>query len=118
MVIESMAYKIEYDLLEKSFKKKYYIIVVIILNLTIFIEIFLLKKDYFAYFFIFQAFLIFPFLPNLLFLKSIKCPHCNRNYFTPFFASKENIKNLLKSTPRCVNCGYESEIISEYKTMY
>lgn len=27
-------------------------------------------------------------------------------------------KTLLKSNPKCIDCGYEAEITSEYKTMY
>lgn len=110
--------QIKYDELEKKFKKKYYTKVVIIVISTLFIISFVVRKDYFLLFFTFQAFLILPFFPNLLFLKTIKCPFCNKNYFTPFFASKEDIKSVLKSNPKCVNCNYEAEIISEYKHMY
>lgn len=109
---------IKYDEMEKKFKKKYYIVVITILSLLAYIEISILKKDYFIQFFIIQAVLILPFLPNFLFLKTIKCPNCNKSYFTPFLASKEDIKSLLKSNPKCINCKHEAEIISEYKHMY
>lgn len=109
---------IDYDIKEKRFKKKYSTITGLIILLTLILGTIFLKEDYFLYFFAFQAFLVFPFFPNLLFLRTINCPNCNKNYFTPFFASKEDIKSLLKSNPKCVNCNYEAEIISEYKHMY
>lgn len=110
--------QIDYDKQEKIFKKKYYTVVLWVVLLTIFILVFFTDKDYFIHFFVFQAFLIFPLFPNYLFLNSIVCPKCERKYFTPFLASKNDIKALLKLNPKCANCDYEAEIISEYKTMY
>lgn len=113
-----MKERILYDVLEKKFKSKYNKGITIAIIIMILFFSLALKGEYFLVFFIIQAILIFPFLPNYLFLKQLICPNCHKNYFTPFFASKGDIKSLLKSNPKCVNCKYESEIISEYKTMY
>lgn len=113
-----MKEKILYDVLEKKFKSKYNKGIAVSIIIMILFFSLALNGEYFIVFFIIQAILIFPFLPNYLFLKKVTCPNCQKNYFTPFMASKEDIKILLKSNPKCVNCNYESEIISEYKTMY
>lgn len=113
-----MKEKILYDEAEKKFKKKYYTALYSALVLLSIIEISVIQKDYLVQLFIVQIVFALPFIPNLIFLKKIKCPNCGKNYFTPFLASKNEIKNLLKSNPKCVNCNYEAEIISEYKTMY
>jgi len=89
-----------------------------VIILLIIISAFFADDKYFIYFFVFQAILVFPYFPNYLFLNSIICPRCERKYFTPFLASKNDIKKLLKSSPKCASCNYEAEIISEYKTMY
>ncbi len=67
---------------------------------------------------LFTGYLAQSEIPNYVVLSKVKCPSCSKNYFTPFLASKDDIKSLLKSNPKCVNCGYEAEIISDYKTMY
>ena len=112
------AMQIDYDKLEKIFKKKYFTYAILVIVLLIFTVVFFTNDDYFLCFFGIQAFLIFPFLPNYLFLNSVLCPKCERKYFTPFLADKNDIKSLLKSNPKCASCNYEAEVISEYKTMY
>lgn len=109
---------IDYDKQEKIFKKKYFTFAILVIVLLIFSVVFFTNDDYFLYFFGIQAFLIFPFFPNYLFLNTVICPKCQMKYFTPFLASKNDIKSLLKSNPKCANCNYEAEIISEYKSMY
>lgn len=110
--------EIDYDKQEKEFKKRYFKIAFLVIVLLIIISVFFISDDYFIYFFGFQAFLIFPFFPNCLFLNTIICPNCGKKYFTPYLASKNDIKSLLKSNPKCANCNYQAEIISEYKTMW
>ncbi len=110
--------KILYDDLEKKFKSKYNKVITVAIIVMILFFSLALRGKYFLVFFIIQAVLIFSFLPNYLLLRLIVCPICKKNYFAPFLASKEDIKSLLKSNPKCVNCNYEAEIISEYKNMY
>ena len=110
--------KIEYDLLEKKFNSKYRVFAFVVLVSYFVFEIGFLKNDYYNLSFFIPLVLFLPYIPNYFFLKKIKCPYCRKNYFTPFFAGKEDIKSLLKSNPKCVNCHNEVEIISEYKNMY
>jgi len=110
--------KINYDSLESSFLSKYKKIGFCIILIYFILVMGFLKKDYYNLAFFLPLILFLPFIPNYFFLKTIKCPSCNHHYFTPFLAGKDDIKTLLKSNPKCVNCGYEAEITSEYKTMY
>ncbi len=110
--------KIYYDEIEKKFNSKYNKIILVIILAVILFYVFVLQGEHFLICFAINMVLIFPHLPNYLLLKKIVCPSCNKNYFTPFFAGKEEVKSLLKSNPKCASCNYEAEIISEYKIMY
>lgn len=118
MVNQTEQLKIYYDIEEKKFKKKYVLTITIITLLSIVVSTILQKNDPHNLFFYIPLILFLPFIPNMILLKKIKCPSCGKNYFHSFLASKDDIKKLLKSNPKCINCNNEAEIISEYKAMY
>lgn len=110
--------KINYDRIEKVINKKWNIgLFITSLILIVLMAQFISIK--YSFLSIFVSSLLFSEVwRNFYILKKVKCPSCEKIYFSPFFATKENIKSLLKSNPKCVNCNYEAEIISEYKIMY
>jgi len=113
--------QIHYDEQEKVFKKKYFMWTISIVLVGTTVEFFIFKhysNSYFNWVYFFNFIVFTPMFMNYLFLKMLKCPNCQRPYFTPFFADKDDIKNLIKSNPKCINCDFEAVIISDYKTMY
>lgn len=109
---------INYDIIEKTLLKKWNMAVLVISLISLFLMVeFVSLKYSFVSIFIF-SFLDYDRWRYFYLLGKIKCPSCEKVYFKPFFASKDDIKTLFKSNPKCVNCYYEAEIISEYKTMY
>lgn len=115
---DSVKLKIHYDIQEKKVLKRWNVGLLIISILVIFLMVKFIDINY-SFISIFIATLLFSEIwRNFYILKVVKCPSCRSKYFHPFLASKDEIKSLLKSNPKCVNCNYEAEIISEYKTMY
>lgn len=115
---DSIKLKIHYDLQEKKIVRKvnvllFFCVLIIIVVTTLLVGI---KYSFISIFF--TGYLAQGDIPNYFVLREIKCPECQMNYFKPFLASRENLKSLLKSNPKCVSCNYEAEIISEYKSMY
>ncbi len=110
--------KIHYDLQEKRINKKWSLFVIVLSFIS-----FILMFNYLSLKYSFLSVFVFSFLDydgwrNYFILNNVKCTNCNSKYFKPFIASKDDIKFLLKSNPKCAKCNYEAEIISEYKTMY
>ena len=110
--------KIEYDVIETAWNKKWNKILLILTIISIILLVQFVSLEY-SFISVFVSTLLFSDIwRNYFILKQIKCPNCKSNYFTPFFANRDDIKSLLKSNPKCINCNNEAEIISEYKSMY
>lgn len=111
--------KINLDIEIKKMWKKFIILAVVLIAVDTLASFLLSKKyAYFNFSYFVGIILIAPYLPNFFTLRKIKCPNCGKNYFTPFFADREKLKTLVKSHPKCINCNFEAEIISELTTMY
>lgn len=106
---------IDFDYIEQKFKRNYHMLAFLALGLIAAIEVAYFRMEYNTIFYLFLGFLVFlDFIPNYLILKKIKCPYCDKPYFTPKIGSSNSLKELIKSTPSCVKCSLKAEIISKH----
>lgn len=110
---------IDFEYIEHKFKRKYQIIAFLIIGLIAGLEVTYIRSEYNTIFYLILGILAFTnYVPNYFVLKKIKCPYCEKNYFTPKMYGHEMLKKLIKSDPSCINCKQKAKIISEYFDIY